>query len=71
MKWCDIDENGEVITTDRTFVDSEGDTFTLRTLATCHYAEEVVPTTEIAVIGVIDYADNRHFLRVVNRWIIL
>lgn len=70
LKWCDTDENGEVITTDRTFVDSKGDTFTLRTLATCHYAKEVVPTTEIAVIGVIDYADNRHFLRIVNKWII-
>ena len=67
MKWCDTDENGEVITTDRTFVDSEGNAFTLRTLATCHYAKEVIPTTEIAVIGVIDYSDNRYFLRIINK----
>ena len=70
LKWCDTDENNEPITTYRTFVDSEGYTLAVRTLATCDYATESIPTNEITVIGAIDYSDNRYFLKVVNKTII-
>lgn len=69
LLWCDIVE-GEAVTTYRTIVDSEGDRFAVRTLSTCHYAKERMPMKEISVVGVIDYSDNRYFLRIVNKWII-
>lgn len=66
LSWCDVVDN-EVVTTYRTFIDSEGNTLALRTLATCYYATEPMPTKEISVIGIVDYSDNRYFLRVVNK----
>lgn len=69
LSWCDI-EDGKPITTYRTFIDNEGNTFAIRTLGTCHYAKEKMPTKEISVTGVIDYSDNRYFLRIVNKWFI-
>lgn len=68
LSWCDF-ENDEAVTTYRTFVDKRGKTFAIRTLATCAYAGEEIPTEEISVIGAIDYSDNRYFLRIVNKWI--
>lgn len=70
LKWCDTDENGTPITTFRTFVDSGGNTLEIRTLSSCIYALEAIPTNEITVIGVIDFSDNRYFLRIVNKSII-
>ena len=70
LTWCDMEE-GEAITTVRTFVDSEGNTLAVQTLSTCHYADEVIPTNEISVVGVIDYSDNRPFLKIINRTITL
>ena len=69
LKWCDA-VDGKPITTYRTFVDSEGNTLDIRTLSSCSYALEDIPQNEITVIGVIDYSDNRYFLRIVNKWII-
>ncbi len=69
LSWCDI-EDGKPITTYRTLIDNEGNTFAIRTLGTCHYAKEKMPTKEISVTGVIDYSDNRYFLRIVNKWFI-
>ena len=69
LKWCDT-VDGKPITTCRTFVDSEGNTLDIRTLSSCSYALENIPQNEITVIGVIDYSDNRYFLKVVNRTII-
>ena len=69
LAWCDI-ENDKPITTDRTFTDNKGDTFIINTLATCDYATEEIPSKEISVIGIIDYSDNRYFLRIVNKWFI-
>ncbi len=63
--WCDMVE-GNPVTTFRTITDSEGNEFTLRILSTCHYATMPMPTNEISVEGVIDYSDNRYFLRIVN-----
>lgn len=68
LLWCDF-ENGEAVTTYRTFVDRRGNTLAIRTLATCVYAGEEIPTKEISVVGAIDYSDNRYFLRIVNKWI--
>jgi hypothetical protein len=69
LKWCDA-VDGKPITTYRTFVDSEGNTLDIRTLSSCSYALEEIPQNEITVIGVIDFSDNRYFLRIVNKWII-
>lgn len=70
LAWCNTDENGNLTTTYRTFIDSKGNTFAIRTLATCYYASEEIPSEEITVIGIIDFSDNRYFLRIVNKSII-
>ena len=67
--WCDFEEE-EAVTTYRTLVDTEGNTLPVRTLSTCEYAREKLPTKRVSVIGVIDYSDNRYFLRVINKWFI-
>ena len=69
MAWCDIIED-EAATTFRTFVDSNGNTIAVRTLPTAIYALEEIPENEISVIAVVDYSDNRYFLRIANKWII-
>ena len=69
LSWCDI-EDGKPVTTYRTLIDRDGNTFAVRTLASCHYATEDMPAKEVSVVGVIDYSDNRNFLRIVNKWII-
>ena len=69
LAWCDF-ENDKPKTTYRTLVDSDGNTFAVRTLGTCHYAAEIMPTKEISVVGIIDYSANRYFLRIVNKWFI-
>ena len=70
LTWCEM-EDGKAVTTVRTFVDSEGYTLAIQTLSTCDYANEKIPTNEISVVGVIDYSDNRPFLKIVNRAITL
>ena len=70
LKWCDTDEEGKRITTDRTFIDGEGVKLIVRTLGTARYADEAIPTNEIAVIGVVDYSDDHYYLRIANEWII-
>ena len=69
LAWCDS-EDDLAVTTSRTFVDREGNTFAIRTLSSCRYALEAMPTNEIAVVGAIDYSDNHYFLRIVNKSII-
>ena len=66
LPWCDkID--GEVVTTFRTLVDRDGNRLLVRTLSTCLYATEKMSANEISVAGVIDYSDNRYYLRIVNK----
>ena len=65
LAWCNI-ENGKPVTTFRTLVDREGATLAVRTLSTCHYARNIMPSNEISVAGIIDYSGNRYFLRIVN-----
>lgn len=66
MKWCDT-LDGELVTTYRTLVDADGNRLEVCTLPTCRYALEDIPLNEISVIGVIDYSDNRHFIRIANK----
>ena len=69
LKWCDT-LDGELVTTYRTLVDADGNRLEVCTLPTCHYALEDIPLNEISVIGVIDYSDNRHFIRSANKKIL-
>ncbi len=69
LSWCDV-VNDEPVTTYRTIIDREGNRFAVRTLSTCTYALDMMPTNEISVIGVIDYSNNQYFLRIVNKYII-
>ncbi len=69
LSWCDKVEE-EFVTTLRTFVDEEGNTFGVQTLPTCIYAGDEIPTETISVAGVIDFSDNQYFLRIVNQNII-
>lgn len=69
MAWCDM-VDGEPITTFRTLADREGNTIAVRILATCDYADVAMPTKEISVVGIVDFADNRYFLRIVNKSVI-
>ena len=69
LSWCNL-ENNKPVTTYRTLIDRDSNTFAVRTLGSCHYAAEKMPTKEISVVGVIDYSDNRYFLRIVNKWFI-
>lgn len=66
LSWCDM-VDGEAVTTYRTFVDRAGNTIPIRTLSTATYAADKIPTNEIPVEGVIDYSDNRYFLRIANK----
>jgi hypothetical protein len=66
LSWCDMVDN-KAVTTYRTFVDSAGNTIPIRVLATCTYAADKIPTNEISVEGVIDYSDNRYFMRIANK----
>ena len=70
LSWCNTDENGDLVTTYRTFVDGEGNALAVCTLPTCIYAKDEIPAQKITVIGAIDYSDNRYFLRIVNKSII-
>lgn len=66
MRWCDRDEEGNLATTTRTLVDDGGNTLPLRTLGTCDYADEAVPTGKFTLCGVVDYVDGGIGLRIVN-----
>lgn len=66
LSWCDIVDN-EAVTTYRTFIDSDGVSFPIRTLSSCRYGTSEIPTKNISVAGIIDYSDNRYFLRIANK----
>lgn len=69
LTWCESEEGG-LVTTYRTLINRGGESFAVRILPTCHYADEEMPTKEMSVVGVIDYSDNRPFLQIVNNLII-
>lgn len=66
--WCDTDpETGRTATTVREFVDGRGGTFRVRTLGTCRYANEPVPSGTGSLQGIVDYFGGSYSLRLVNR----
>lgn len=65
LNWCDVVDD-ELVTTYRTFVDGEGNEFAIRTLPTCDYATKAIPTKTISVAGIIDYSNNRYYMRIAN-----
>lgn len=68
-KWCDM-ADGKHITTTRYITDSDGGRFGIRTLGTCRYADETIPSGRFTVSGIIDYSGGEYHLRIVNHGII-
>lgn len=62
--WCDTDETGRTVTTEREITDRSGNRFIVRTLRSCDYAMESIPSGEGTLIGVIDYFGGKFSLRV-------
>ena len=48
-------------------LDAEGNEFTVRSVATCVYAKEPVPSGTGSLYGIIDYFAGKYTLRVTNR----
>lgn len=69
LSWCDT-EDGRPTTTIRTIEDSDGNRLDIRTLGTCQYANERVPSGEFSVVGIIDYSGGRYTLRIINKLIL-
>ncbi len=65
LSWCD-EVDGVAQTTMRTLVDREGNTIGVRTLASCAYGLEKIPTTEFSVVGVVDATGGEYILRIIN-----
>lgn len=65
--WCDMDENDRPQTTDREIADAAGERFIVRTLSTCIYAKEKLPSGEGSLYGIIDYFNGKYSLRII-RW---
>lgn len=66
-RWCATDPATALpITTEHTLIDSDGETLTVRTLGSVHYASEPLPEGKGSLHGVIDYFGGRYSLRVVN-----
>lgn len=62
--WCDTDETGRTVTTEREITDLNGNRFIVRTLRYCDYAMEDLPSGEGSLIGIIDYFGGTFSLRV-------
>ncbi|MDO4758738.1 MAG: DUF5689 domain-containing protein [Rikenellaceae bacterium] len=66
--WCDFDpETEQPITTEHPIFDEAGNRFTVRIIASCHYANEPLPEGKGSLYGIIDYFNGRYALRIVNR----
>lgn len=68
-RWCDLDALQHPVTTERELVDAEGNTFIVRTVATCIYAKEPLPSGTGSICGIIDYFGGKYSLRVTARQI--
>ncbi len=69
--WCDFDpETQRHITTEHEVIDTAGNTLTVRTPSTVHYANEPIPSGTGSLCGIIDYFGGRFSLRVTNREIL-
>ena len=66
--WCETDpETGRSVTTEREIIDEKGGRFFVRTLGSCDYADEPLPSGEGSLAGVIDYFGGKYALRVTFR----
>lgn len=68
LAWCDIVKD-EVVTTMRTATDADGNTIAIRTLSTCRYARQIMPTERFSAVGVVEYSASTYALRIVNKMI--
>lgn len=69
--WCDTDPlTHRTITTERTVEDGAGNAFRVRTLGSCIYAKEPVPSGTGSLSGIVDCFNGRYSLRVVNREVV-
>lgn len=70
MRWCDKDPiGGDYISTERTATDQNGDTITIRTIAGCTYADEIIPDGNGTLYGIVEYFNGSYALRIVNHGI--
>lgn len=77
--WCnDTDENTDdddtdddryLKFTDRHFVDTHGDTLTVRVLNRCDYAKEPIPSGRLVLAGIADADGSTPLLRIANRYV--
>ncbi|MBQ3148875.1 MAG: hypothetical protein IJB87_05895 [Alistipes sp.] len=68
IKWCDTDPaTGEFLTSERELSDSDGNTISVRTIAQCIYASEILPSGIGKVRGIVEKYNSRYSLRIVNR----
>lgn len=66
--WCETDPQTErPQTTERILKDASGREFIVRTVGTCSYALESLPTGSGSIYGIIDYFNGKYSLRVVSR----
>ena len=70
-EWCDKDEEGKYITTERKITDSSGNEFSVRTIAECAYRNETLPQGQCSLRGIIEYFNGDYSLRIVNHQIIV
>lgn len=69
--WCDLDpETLRPVTTERTAVDAAGRRLTVRTSASCLYAEEPLPAGSVTLCGIVDYFNGAYSLRITARRIL-
>jgi len=65
--WCDTDpETGRPVATTRHLRDDDGNTLELRTLGSCRYATEPLPSGKGSVCGILDCFNGVFQLRTVN-----
>lgn len=70
-KWCDedVENNDRYVTTVRHFV-RDTDTLRIVTSGRCYYASELIPTTRLTLIGIIDWYDNDFALRITSHQVL-
>ena len=70
-KWCDVDaeDNSKYATTVRHFV-RDRDTLRVVTSGECYYASELIPTTRLTLVGIIDWYDNDFALRITSHQVL-
>lgn len=68
-RWCDLDSQQHPVTTERELIDAAGNTFIVRTAATCIYAREPLPSGTGSICGIINYFGGKYSLCVTARQI--